>query len=126
MNRRTVLVVDDDESLRRITQMQLEEAGYETFIAASGAVALQIMEERNPALVVTDLKMPGMSGIELLRRLRSQFPDTTVIMITAFGTSTPTSTTVVETRTDSSPLENAAITASFSLDFILPCSKPAE
>jgi DNA-binding NtrC family response regulator len=86
MNRRTVLVVDDDESLRRVTQMQLEEAGYETFTAPGGTAALQIMDEKLPALVITDLKMPGMSGIELLRRLRSQYPDTTVIMITAFGT----------------------------------------
>jgi len=86
MNLRTVLVVDDDESLRRVTQMQLEEAGYETFTAADGALALRIIEEKAPALVVTDLKMPGMSGIELLRLLRSQYPDTTVIMITAFGT----------------------------------------
>jgi two-component system NtrC family response regulator len=86
MNLKTVLVVDDDESLRRVTQMQLEEAGYETFTAADGALALRIIEEKEPALVVTDLKMPGMSGIELLRLLRSQYPDTTVIMITAFGT----------------------------------------
>ena len=86
MNRRTVLVVDDDESLRRITQMQLEEAGYETFTAAEGALALRIIEEKAPTLVLTDLKMPGMSGLELLRRLRSDHPDTTVIMITAFGT----------------------------------------
>lgn len=86
MSPKTILVVDDDESLRRVTQIQLEEAGYETYAAADGPLALKIVEEKNPALVLTDLKMPEMSGIELLRRLRSQHPETAVIMITAFGT----------------------------------------
>jgi DNA-binding NtrC family response regulator len=86
MSSRTILVVDDDESLRRVTQMQLEEAGYETYAAADGTLALRIVEEKKPTLVLADLKMPGMSGIELLRRMRSQHPDAAVIMITAFGT----------------------------------------
>ncbi len=86
MSGTSILVVDDDESLRRVTQMQLEEAGYETYAAADGTAALRIVEVKKPRLVLTDLKMPGMSGIELLRRLRAQYPDTAVIMITAFGT----------------------------------------
>jgi DNA-binding NtrC family response regulator len=86
MNPKSVLVVDDDESLRRVTQMQLEEAGYEVFTAADGTAGLRVMEESAPPLVVADLKMPGMSGIELLRELRSRYPETTVILITAFGT----------------------------------------
>lgn len=86
MSKKTILVVDDDESLRRVTQMQLEEAGYEVLTAGDAAQSLQILEQTAPTLVITDLKMPGMSGIELLRRLRSGYPDTTVILITAFGT----------------------------------------
>jgi two-component system NtrC family response regulator len=86
MNRKSVLVVDDDASLRRVTQMQLEEAGYEVFTAADAAAGLEVMEASVPSLVVTDLKMPGMSGIELLQELRSRYPETTVILITAFGT----------------------------------------
>jgi DNA-binding NtrC family response regulator len=86
MTRKSILVVDDDESLRRVTQMQLEEAGYEVYTAADAALALQVMEESAPALVITDMKMPGMSGIDLLRELRTRYPETTVILITAFGT----------------------------------------
>ena len=85
MNRRRVLVVDDDESLRRVTQVQLEQAGCETKVAANGAEALALLQRSPQDLVITDLKMPGMSGLDLLRRIRSEYPDTVVVMITAFG-----------------------------------------
>jgi DNA-binding NtrC family response regulator len=86
MSRKSALVVDDDASLRRVTQMQLEEAGYEVFTAADAAAALEVMEASVPPLVIADIKMPGASGIDLLRELRSSYPETTVILITAFGT----------------------------------------
>ena len=81
-----VLVVDDDESLRRVTQVQLEQAGFETTTAADGTEALNILQKSPADLVITDLKMPGMSGIELLRRIRADYPDVLVVMLTAFGT----------------------------------------
>ncbi len=87
MSRRNrILIVDDDESLRRVTEMQLQEAGYEVRTAADGAEALALAADFAPVLVITDLKMPGMSGLDLLKQLRSEYPDTTVIMITAYGT----------------------------------------
>jgi DNA-binding NtrC family response regulator len=86
MNRSKVLVVDDDDSLRRVMQLQLEEAGYDVIAAAGADQALPLLEEHTPALVITDLKMPDMSGMDLLRKLRSDHPETTVVMITAFGT----------------------------------------
>ncbi|MBZ5594719.1 MAG: sigma-54 dependent transcriptional regulator [Acidobacteriia bacterium] len=86
MSKKRILVVDDDESLRRVMQMQLEEAGYEVLAAAQGQDALALIEDTTPALVITDLKMPGISGLDLLRKLREAYPETTVIMITAFGT----------------------------------------
>src|ERR1017187_3287270 len=86
MKRTRVLVVDDDESLRWITQLQLEEAGYTVLTAANAEQALKQVEEESPSLVVTDLKMPGMSGIELLKRIRAEHPETFVVVITAFGT----------------------------------------
>ncbi|MBZ5618893.1 MAG: sigma-54 dependent transcriptional regulator [Acidobacteriia bacterium] len=86
MKRRSILVVDDDESLRRITQMQLEEAGYDALTASNGNAALALIEEEAPALVITDLRMPGLSGLELLKKVRESYPHTTVLMITAFGT----------------------------------------
>ncbi len=85
MNRNLILVVDDDASLRRIMKLQLEEAGYEVALAANGDEAMGVLERRNPKLVITDLRMSGMSGLELLRHIRSEFSETTVIMITAFG-----------------------------------------
>ncbi len=81
-----VLVVDDDESLRRVTQVQLEQAGFETRTAADGTEALRVLQKSPADLVITDLKMPGMSGLELLRRIRTDYPDVLVVMLTAFGT----------------------------------------
>ncbi|MBN9662738.1 MAG: sigma-54-dependent Fis family transcriptional regulator [Acidobacteria bacterium] len=85
MNRNLILVVDDDASLRRIMKLQLEEAGYEVTLAANGEEALGVMERRNPKLVITDLRMAGTSGLELLRHIRNEHSETTVIMITAYG-----------------------------------------
>lgn len=86
MKRNTILVVDDDESLRRITQLQLQEAGYEVLTAASGEEGLRVLEERNVSLLITDFKMPGLSGLDLLKAVRGSFPQISVLMITAFGT----------------------------------------
>ena len=86
MKPKSILVVDDDESLRRITQLQLEEAGYSVTTAADGHEAMRRIEEDAPALVITDLKMPGISGLDLLKQVREQYPQTTVVLVTAFGT----------------------------------------
>ena len=86
MKHRRILVIDDDESLRRITQLQLEEAGYAVLTASSGDAGLKAIEEEAPALVITDFKMPGLSGLEVLKKVRESHPQTTVVMITAFGT----------------------------------------
>jgi two-component system NtrC family response regulator len=86
MKRGRILVADDDESLRRVTQMQLEELGYEVFAAADGTKALEMLAEAKPALVITDLRMPGISGLDVLRQIRTGYPETTVVLITAFAT----------------------------------------
>ena len=86
MRPNSVLVVDDDESLRRVTQLQLEEAGYRVLTAANGNEALAIIEQEALPLVITDLKMPGLSGLDLLKHIRQAHPQTSVLMITAFGT----------------------------------------
>src|SRR4051812_15318573 len=86
MTRRRILIADDDESLRRVTQMELEELNYDVVSAADGPSALRLLEQSRPALVISDLKMPGLSGLELLRQVRAAHPDITVILITAFGT----------------------------------------
>ncbi|HLG97871.1 MAG TPA: sigma-54 dependent transcriptional regulator [Bryobacteraceae bacterium] len=86
MTRKRILVVDDDESLRWVTQAQLQQSGYDVSAAAEASDALQSMRQAPPDLVITDLKMPGMSGLELLRKIRTDFPEIIVIMVTAFGT----------------------------------------
>ncbi len=85
MARNQILVVDDDESLRRVTEVQLLQSGFDVAPAASGQEALEILLEKPVDLVITDLKMPGMSGLDLLKRIRSDFPELVVIMVTAFG-----------------------------------------
>jgi two-component system NtrC family response regulator len=86
MSKNRILVVDDDESLRRVTQLQLEDAGYEAISAAGGEQALELVASEVPSLVITDMRMPGLSGMDLLRRIRESSPQTAVVMITAFGT----------------------------------------
>ena len=80
-----ILVVDDDDSLRRVTQVQLEQAGYAVTTAAGPEQALEELERAPFDLVLSDLKMPGMSGVELLRRVRELYPEIVFILVTAFG-----------------------------------------
>jgi two-component system NtrC family response regulator len=84
MNR--ILLVDDDDNLRWVMQTQLEQMGYAVVTAADGASALAAIDRDPPSLVLTDLKMPGMSGMELLERIRREYPEIPVLIITAFGT----------------------------------------
>jgi DNA-binding NtrC family response regulator len=81
-----ILVVDDDESLRWVTQAQLQQSGYQVDAAANGKEALSAIHENPPDLVITDLMMPGMSGVELLKSIRADYPEIIVILVTAFGT----------------------------------------
>ncbi len=86
MKKSRLLVVDDDESLRWVTKVQLEQRGYAVSAAADGTQALELLQQTGADLVITDLMMPGMSGLDLLRAIRSEYPDLAVIVVTAFGT----------------------------------------
>lgn len=81
-----VLLVDDDASLREVLSFAIEELGHEVSAHAGGESALAEIEIQTPDVVVTDLKMPGIDGLELLRRVRATLPATPVIILTAFGT----------------------------------------
>ena len=81
-----ILVVEDDESLRRVTQVQLENCGYATAVAADVPEALKILAAEQRELVITDLNLPGMSGLDLLKKIRVEYPETTVVVVTAYGT----------------------------------------
>jgi two-component system, NtrC family, response regulator AtoC len=81
-----VLVVDDERKMRRVLQILLEQMGIESVPAESGEAALEHFGSEKIDLVLTDLKMPGMSGVELLGRIRALDPDVPVMVLTAHGT----------------------------------------
>jgi len=81
-----ILIIDDDTSLRRVLEYNLQEAGYQVSAAASGEEGLRLFAEEAPALVITDMKMPGMDGMQVLKSIKERSPETLVIVITAFGT----------------------------------------
>src|SRR6478752_8368373 len=82
----TVLVVDDEATIVEIVARYMERAGYETYQAADGPEALRLAELHRPDLVVLDVMLPGLDGIEVMRRLQERpGPRTAVILLTARG-----------------------------------------
>jgi two-component system NtrC family response regulator len=82
----TILIVDDEKNYPLILGAVLEEEGFEILAANSGHEALEILESSGVDLVLTDMKMPSMDGIELLEKIKLKDPDLPVIMMTAHGT----------------------------------------
>ena len=80
-----LLVIEDEASTRDLLKMSLESEGYTVFVAEDGPKGLEIFARENPPVVLTDIKMPGMDGIEVLRRVKEKSPDTEVIVITGHG-----------------------------------------
>jgi two-component system response regulator AtoC len=81
----SILVVDDEPAMRLLLSSILKDEGYEVAAAATGEEALQLVARQHFRLVITDLKMPGISGLELLSRIKRDDPETAVILLTAFG-----------------------------------------
>lgn len=86
MEQKPLLIVDDDPSQRRLIEFWLQEEGYSVVTAGDGKAGLQLFEEKSPRLVITDIRMPEIDGIELLSRIKAIDPDAPVILVTAFGT----------------------------------------
>lgn len=82
-----ILVVDDEEPIQELLKFNLEKEGYHVLIAGDGPEALEILEKKQPDLVVLDIMLPGMSGLEVCSELRRipRFSDLPVIMLTAKG-----------------------------------------
>ena len=80
-----ILVVEDETSIRRFITLNLEMAGYEVGEAASGEEALALLMSFLPDLVVLDLMLPGINGLEVCRRIRETMPEPLIIMLTAKG-----------------------------------------
>ncbi len=80
-----ILLVDDEAGIRKVLGISLADIGYTVHTAGNGEEALQVFEKIRPKIVLTDIKMPGMDGIELLQAIKSKSPETEVIMLTGHG-----------------------------------------
>jgi PAS domain S-box-containing protein len=81
----SLLLIDDEPDILRVLSMSLKADGYDVISAQSGAEGLAAFENENPAIVLTDIKMPGMDGIEVLKKVKDINPDAEVIIITGHG-----------------------------------------
>ena len=79
-----ILLVDDEESIHILYREELEGQGYEVHSAMSGEEALRLVPELSPDLVVLDIQMPGMNGIDVLRRIKEQNPKLPVVLSSAY------------------------------------------
>lgn len=80
-----LLIVDDQQGIRLLLQEVFRKEGYNTHLAANGIEALKMIEQYDIALVLLDMKIPGMDGIEILKRIKKMKPDIPVVMMTAYG-----------------------------------------
>ncbi len=85
MSKKKLLLVDDEEGIRRFLGLTLMDLGYDVETADNGESALKLIEKVNPAVILTDIKMPRMDGIELLKAVKTDFPHIEVIMLTGHG-----------------------------------------
>lgn len=80
-----ILIVDDQYGIRILLTEILQTEGYETCEAANGMQALSMLEKENPGLVLLDMKIPGMDGLEILKRIKKQNTGAKVMIMTAYG-----------------------------------------
>ena len=87
----TVVVVDDEPDIGEVIRRVLERAGFEVTVTASAAAALQVIEQRPPDVVITDVIMPKTNGVELIKKLRAEYARVRVIAISGGGSFGPLS-----------------------------------
>ncbi|NSL52111.1 response regulator [Calidifontibacillus erzurumensis] len=85
MSRKKLLIVDDQYGIRILLNEVFQKEGYETYQASNGVQALEIVEQNRPDLVLLDMKIPGMDGIEILKRLKEFDQSIEVFIMTAYG-----------------------------------------
>jgi DNA-binding response OmpR family regulator len=85
MTEKSILLIDDEEAFVTTLQERLEMRGFSCRTALNGETGLEMIAAQIPDVVVLDLRMPGMGGVEVLRRIRGQWPDLPVIMLSGHG-----------------------------------------
>src|SRR5512142_1813196 len=81
-----VLVVDDEAAMREVLEIRLTEWGHRVTLARDGAEARLLAEREHPDVVISDVQLPGLGGLDLLQSLKAGDPDRPVVLITAYGT----------------------------------------
>ena len=81
----SILVVDDELMMRKLVEKILSRDGFQVTLAADGNEALTVLAQKKVDIVISDIKMPGMTGFELLQKIKREYPTTAVIMMTAYG-----------------------------------------
>jgi len=80
-----IVLIDDEKDIREVMAIALQDAGYTVDIAADGATGLKLCEDSSPQIVITDIRMPGMDGLQVLETIKRKYSDIEVIVATAFG-----------------------------------------
>lgn len=80
-----LLLVDDEPGIHKVVRIVLEDLGYTVFEASNGNDGLELFQRHKPPVVITDIRMPGMDGLELLRHIKAESPETEVILVTGHG-----------------------------------------
>src|SRR3981081_4653585 len=81
----TILVIEDDESLRDTIGLMLEQEGFRTILAEDGTLGFEKALSAKPSLILVDLRLPGMSGVEICKQLRASRVQTPIIVLSAIG-----------------------------------------
>jgi two-component system response regulator (stage 0 sporulation protein F) len=85
MNSHKILIVDDQNGIRVLLTEVFSSEGYMTYQAANGKLAIELVKKEAPDLVLLDMKIPGMDGLEILKHIKKIDPEVKVIMMTAYG-----------------------------------------
>lgn len=80
-----IVLIDDEQDIREVVSLDLTDAGYQVFTAEDGATGISLVEEVSPQIVITDIRMPGIDGIQVLSNIKDKIPNTQIIVVTAFG-----------------------------------------